>query len=43
MELFRSADMTYIALTMTNEASHVTVRELGKFGRLHVHDVSENQ
>ena len=30
MELFRSQDMKYLAVTMTNEAAHATVRELGK-------------
>ena len=37
--LFRSEDMRYLAITMTNEAAHSTVRELGKLGKLHVIDV----
>ena len=39
-ELFRSQDMKYLAVTMTNEAAHATVRELGKLGKLHIIDVS---
>ena len=38
--LFRSQDMKYLAITMTNEAAHATVRELGKFGKFHIIDVS---
>ena len=40
MNLFRSEDMRYLAITMTNEAAHSTVRELGKLAKLHVIDVS---
>ena len=40
VDLFRSQDMKYLAITMTNEAAHATVRELGKLGKLHLIDVS---
>ena len=39
VDLFRSQDMKYLAITMTNEAAHATVRELGKLGKLHLIDV----
>ena len=38
--MFRSEDMRYLAITMTNEAAHSTVRELGKLAKLHVIDVT---
>lgn len=38
--LFRSEDMKYIGITMTNDSAHATVRELGKVGKLHLVDLS---
>ena len=39
MDLFRSEDMKYVAITMTNDSANATVRELGKMNKLHVIDV----
>lgn len=41
--LFRSEDMTYVRLIMSNDAAYDTVRELGKFAKLHVVDLAEAQ
>lgn len=41
MELFRSQDMKYVSITMTNDSAHATVRELGKVNKMHVIDVSQ--
>lgn len=38
--MFRSQDMQYVHITMTNESAHNTVRELGLFGKLHIVDLS---
>ena len=40
MELFRSGDMKYLSITMTNESSHSTIRELGRLGKFHPIDLS---
>src|SRR4051812_49039308 len=39
--LFRSEDMTYVRVIMADDAAYDTVRELGKFQKLHVVDLSE--
>jgi hypothetical protein len=39
MDLFRSEDMKYVAITMTTEAAHATVRDIGVMNKLHVIDV----
>lgn len=39
MDLFRSEDMKYVAITMTNDSAHATVRDLGKMNKMHVIDV----
>jgi hypothetical protein len=41
MDMFRSEDMKYVSITMTNDSAHATVRELGKVQKLHQIDVSE--
>ena len=38
--LFRSEDMSYVSVTVTNDAAHETLNEIGKFGRFHFVDVS---
>jgi len=38
--LFRSEDMTYVRLIMNDESAYDTVRELGKFKKLHILDLS---
>jgi len=42
MDLFRSEDMKYVAITMTNDSANATVRELGKMNKLHVIDVGRH-
>lgn len=42
MDLFRSEDMKYVAITMTNDSAHATVRELGKMNKMHVIDVRQH-
>ena len=37
--LFRSEDMSYVSVTVTNDASYETLMEIGKFGRFHFVDV----
>jgi len=39
--LFRSKDMTYVQVTMVNEAAQAVVRKVGDFGKLHLTDLSE--
>ena len=38
--LFRSEDMSYVSVTVTNDAAYETLMEIGKFGRFHFVDVS---
>ena len=38
--MFRSRDMSYVQITMANEAAPAVIQELGKFGKLHLTDVS---
>jgi hypothetical protein len=40
MDLFRSQDMRYVSITMTNDSAHATVRELGHAGCVHVVDLA---
>jgi hypothetical protein len=39
-ELYRSEDMSYIRLLMTEEVSYDTVRQLGELAKLHIVDVN---
>lgn len=39
--LLRSQDMAYVKITMVNEAATAVVMEMGKFGKLHLTDLSE--
>jgi len=39
MEMFRSEDMKHVAITMTNDAAHATVKEIGRFAKMHVVDL----
>lgn len=43
MELFRSEDMTYVSITMTNDSAHATVKEIGKFKLMHVVDLGASE
>lgn len=38
--LYRSEDMQYVRLLMTDDAAYPTIRELGNFGKLHVVDLT---
>jgi V-type H+-transporting ATPase subunit a len=41
--LFRSEDMTYVRVIMADDAAYDTVRELGRFKKLHILDLAEAQ
>lgn len=41
MDMFRSEDMKYVAITMTNDSAQSTVKEIGKMNKLHVIDVRQ--
>src|ERR1700759_1030406 len=41
--LFRSEDMSYVSVTVTNDAAYETLMEIGKFGRFHFVDVRHTQ
>jgi len=43
MELFRSEDMKYVAITMTTEAAHATVRQIGQMNKMHVIDLGATE
>jgi len=43
MDLFRSEDMKYVAITMTTEAAHATVRDIGVMNKLHVIDLGASE
>ena len=38
--MFRSEDMSYVSVTVTNDAAHETLNEIGKFGRFHFVDLA---
>jgi len=40
--MFRSEDMSYVSVTVTNDAAHETLHEIGKFGRFHFVDLTAN-
>ena len=40
MELFRSESMRAIRLTITSDAAHHTIREIGKVGAFHLVDLN---
>ena len=41
--LFRSEDMSYVSVTVTNDAAYETLMEIGKFGRFHFVDVTTHR
>jgi len=41
--LFRSEDMTYVSITMTNESSYETIKQIGVLGKLHIVDLAASK